>query len=115
MNQTRALNLARKAAIAYNPSFLSTPATFPSPAQNMVAIAKPPMLALLTNNGSNSPAQPTWKVPGSVTGYKPGVLLVEVVGCYRVHADADGGVTAQSNAGAPMVRAPPPFPLARRG
>jgi alpha-amylase len=104
--QVTALNMARKAAIAANSSFLSTPVAFPAPQASALAVAKPPLLALLTNVGSAASAQPSWSVPAGATGYAPNTDLVEVLGCTKVTTDAQGALSATAAGGAPMVFLP---------
>jgi alpha-amylase len=98
--------MARKAAIAANSSFLSTPVAFPAPQASALAVAKPPLLALLTNVGSAASAQPSWSVPADATGYAPNTDLVEVLGCTKVTTDAQGALSATAAGGAPMVFLP---------
>lgn len=57
------------------------------------------MLALLANGGSSS--SPSWTV--SSAGYQANEDLVDVVSCVKVTADSNGGVTAKSTGGLPMV------------
>jgi alpha-amylase len=102
----RALNLARKAAIAANDKFLTTPAAFPAPATGQLVLAKPPLLALLTNVGSAASAQPKWTVGTGASGYAPNTDLVEVLACTKVTTDAQGAVSVTTAGGAPMVFVP---------
>ena len=70
---------------------------------NSMSLSKPPMLALLTNVGSNSKS--TWGVSGgsSGSGYAPNTQLMEVLSCTTMTTDGNGGITAQTSNGQPMV------------
>ena len=65
-----------------------------------LALSKPPLLALLTNAGQSGAA--AWSVPGA--GYSAHQALTEVLSCAAVSADAQGGVSASTSSGQPMVR-----------
>ncbi|KAI0317669.1 glycoside hydrolase family 13 protein [Amylostereum chailletii] len=97
----RTLNAARKAAIASTSSFLTTP--FMSVHDESVAILKPPMLALLTNIGSQEGKSATWEVPGA---YAPNEMLVDVLTCSHMMANAQGDVVVPSDYGMPQVLMP---------
>lgn len=103
MKQVKALNGARKAAIAANSKFLSTAATFPQADTSALAVVKAPLLALLTNVGSAATTQASFKVAASATGYGKSVDLVDVLTCTKITTDSDGAVSVSSKAGAPMV------------
>ena len=68
---------------------------------NALAVSKPPLLALLTNTGSNGSAA-SWEVPGA--GFSANEALVEVLTCNTMTADGNGGISAKSNGGMPQVR-----------
>jgi len=68
-----------------------------------MAIFKPPMLALFTNVGSESPWGITWQVDAV---FSPNELLVDVLTCTKVMADAQGSVTVTSVYGMPQVLMP---------
>jgi alpha-amylase len=106
VKQVKALNLARKAAIGMNPKFLDTAVKFPSSSKSQIAVAKPPMLALLTNVGSSAKAPATWSVDAASTGYAPNTDLVDVLSCTKVTTDAKGAVSTTSKAGALIVLVP---------
>ena len=74
-----------------------------------MAVFKPPMLGLFTNVGSESPQGVTWKVDAV---FSPNELLVDVLTCAKIVADAQGSVTTQSVYGMPQVLMPAsvPFP-----
>ena len=99
VQHVQALNAARKAAAAANPSFYSTPVKFMSVTENGMAVLKSPMTALLSNKGSSS--DPDWTVASA--GYQPNELLVDVLSCTSVHADNHGGVSVQGSGGMPQV------------
>ncbi|KAJ7159673.1 glycoside hydrolase family 13 protein [Mycena filopes] len=102
----KALNAARKLAIAKNPDFLTSEAAWiPQSNPSALMLSKPPLLTLLTNIGANSSAeQPTWHIPAYL--YKPNATLVDVIACKVIVMDGnDGkGVTAvKAEGGMPMV------------
>jgi alpha-amylase len=68
-----------------------------------MAIFKPPMLALFSNIGTESSRAVTWQVDAI---FSPNELLVDVLTCNRVLADAQGGVTVTSMYGMPQVLMP---------
>lgn len=104
VKQVKALNGARKAAIGANKKFTSTAMTFPSTTQSTIAIAKPGLLALLTNVGTGGKA--SWKVDGSASGFEANTDLVDVLSCTTVHTDGQGGVSVDSDGGKPKVLVP---------
>jgi len=63
-----------------------------------IAIFKPPMLALFTNVGNESPWGITWQIDAV---FSPNELLVDVLTCTKVMADAQGSVTVTSMYGMP--------------
>ena len=97
-----ALNAARKAAASASSSFYSTPIKFLTNTATQLAMSKPPLLALLTNEGSTSSRQRT---VGSA-GYKANEGLVDVVSCNKVTADSNGGMSTTASGGEPVVLAP---------
>jgi alpha-amylase len=115
------MNAARKQAIEYSPDFLTTPVRppflVPAPfslltsiqmkflaiEDHSMVISKPPMLALFTNAGSESPQTVTWHVDNI---FPPGELLVDVLTCAKVQVDAQGGVTVPCAYGMPQVLMP---------
>ena len=102
VHQITALNIARKLASSSNPQFISTALRFTSVTESTFAISKPPMLALLTNQGSGG--SPVWDVPDA--GFGAGETVVDVLTCATFNADANGGVTVTGSAGAPVVLLP---------
>jgi alpha-amylase len=68
-----------------------------------LAISKPPMLALFTNVGSEDSRGVTWHVDDI---FSKNELLVDVLTCTTVLADAQGGVTVPSVNGMPQVLMP---------
>ncbi|KAI0250972.1 glycoside hydrolase family 13 protein [Lactifluus subvellereus] len=97
------MNAARKEAIEYSPDFLTTPMKFLAVEDHSMAVSKPPMLALYTNIGSESPRSITWHVDAV---FSPSELLVDVLTCTKVLADAQGGVTVPCAYGMPQVLMP---------
>ncbi|OCH88147.1 alpha-amylase [Obba rivulosa] len=102
VNHVKTLNAVRKSAIASNGSFLTTPLKFLATTSSTLAVSKPPLLALLSNGGNAS--SPSWSVPNA--GYAANEPLVDVVSCASVTADSNGGVSASSQGGVPMVLMP---------
>ena len=92
----------RKSAGKYNSTFYSTPLKFIENTPTELVLSKPPMLALLNNKAAQTDVQ--WTV-GSTT-YAPGTNLVDVVSCQQITADDNGGFTATSSKGDPMVLLP---------
>jgi alpha-amylase len=68
-----------------------------------VAVFKPPMLALLTNVGSDGSRGITWKVDAI---FSPNEPLVDVLTCTKITADTNGGVAIPSLYGMPQVLMP---------
>jgi alpha-amylase len=107
VDHVKALNAARKAAIADYPVYLFTPMTFPEVTATTLAVYKHPMLALFTNAGSNGTA--TWNVRG--TEWAPGTELLEVFSCRRVFVDSTSGLVASSVGGQPQLYIPASAPF----
>ncbi|KAI9463807.1 glycoside hydrolase family 13 protein [Russula earlei] len=99
----RSLNTARKEAIEFSTDFLTTPMKLLAIQDHSMAVFKPPMLALFTNIGSESPRGITWQVDAV---FPPKELLVDVLTCTEVMADSQGGVTVPSVYGMPQVLMP---------
>ncbi|KAI0036501.1 glycoside hydrolase family 13 protein [Vararia minispora EC-137] len=97
----QSLNAARRQAMASSPNFLKTPMQFYAVEEHSVAVLKPPMLALLTNVGSDTSQGARWIVPRA---FAPHALLIDVLTCAPVLADANGGVDIVSQYGMPQVR-----------
>lgn len=64
-----------------------------------LAVSKPPLLALITNAGSNSTGG-SW---AAKKVYKANETLVDVLTCRRFWADANGGVDVKIVGGMPQV------------
>ena len=109
VNHVKALNGARKAAIAACPEYLVTPMTFPEVTATTLAVYKHPLLALFTNAGSNGNA--SWNVQD--TDYPPGMELLEVFSCSRITVNSTGGVVASSTDGQPQLYIPASAPYTR--
>ncbi|KAI9572501.1 glycoside hydrolase family 13 protein [Boletus coccyginus] len=100
-----ALNQARKAAIASEKYFLTTPMQFlDAQSPNTLAISKPPLLALLTNIGSQQTSSVRWNVTHPVFNGKQ--QLVDVLTCRTFIAGENGSVSIQSDEGMPKVLMP---------
>jgi len=98
----KTLNGARKAAIAANIQFLSTPMSFPFSSETALAVSKPPMLALFTNVGTGGTA--SWSVPKS--GYSGNTQLIDVLSCTTVTTNSEGGLTVSATNGLPQIYLP---------
>ncbi|KAI0742260.1 alpha-amylase [Daedaleopsis nitida] len=96
------LNAARRAAVAQNSKFLTTPAKLYAVTPSTLAVSKPPMLALLTNGGNDS--VPIWNIPDA--GYASHEELVDVLTCTAVVADKNGGLLVQGSLGNPQILLP---------
>lgn len=68
-----------------------------------MVVSKPPMLALFTNAGSESSHGLTWHADAV---FQPNELLVDVLTCTKVSADAQGGVSVPCVYGMPQVLMP---------
>ncbi|KIK01831.1 glycoside hydrolase family 13 protein [Laccaria amethystina LaAM-08-1] len=98
------LNAVRKAAAAANSSFLTTPLKFITQQDpSLLAVSKPPLIALLTNLGSNSTKSSTWVASGVASANE---VLVDVLSCATVKADGSGGVSVAVVGGLPQVLIP---------
>ncbi|KAJ3885788.1 alpha-amylase [Lentinula edodes] len=105
LTHVQALNSARKQAISYNSSFLTTRASFISQSSiSTLAISKPPLLTLLTNGGNSSNA--TWIIPSTAGLYSPNETLVDVLSCDSVMMGSDGSLTVVATNGLPKVLMP---------
>lgn len=76
--------------------------TFPEVTATTMAVYKHPLLALLTNVGSNGTA--SWNVHG--TNLIPGMELLEAFSCSRVAVSDTGGLMATSVSGQPQLYIP---------
>ncbi|KAN0101159.1 glycoside hydrolase family 13 protein [Tylopilus felleus] len=100
-----ALNQARKAAIKSEKYFLTTPMQFlDASSANTLVVSKPPLLALLTNIGSENTSSVRWNVTQPV--FRNRQELVDVLTCRTFFAGDDGGVSIQSDGGMPKVLMP---------
>ncbi|KAJ3859433.1 alpha-amylase [Lentinula novae-zelandiae] len=105
LTHVQALNSARKQAISYNSSFLTTKASFISQSSiSTLAISKPPLLTLLTNGGNSSNA--TWIIPSTAGLYSPNETLVDVLTCDSVMMASDGSLNVVATNGLPKVLMP---------
>ncbi|KAI0691609.1 alpha-amylase [Earliella scabrosa] len=102
VTHVKILNAARRASIAANSKYLTTPAKLYAVTPSTLAVSKPPMLALLTNVGNSSDV--TWNVPDA--GYRAHQELVDVLTCSTVVADKKGGVLVHSVQGHPQILLP---------
>ncbi|KAJ7115322.1 glycoside hydrolase superfamily [Mycena epipterygia] len=102
----KALNSARKSAIAGNSSFLTGAASWvPQQNPSSLMLSKPPLLTLLTNVGAGASAQPAWSIPAGL--YAANTTLINVLACAAVVVDAAGGATAvPAQGGLPQVLMP---------
>ncbi|KAJ6505806.1 alpha-amylase [Mycena vitilis] len=104
----KALNTARRQAMAANGGFLTTPAKYlPQPDPHTLALSKPPLLSLLTNVGlpaNDSVPATSWRIPAGV--YPSGTILVDVLACRAFTVAGDGDTTVQAEEGMPRVLLP---------
>ena len=109
VDHVKALNAARKAAIATCPVYLFTPMRFLEVTATTLVVYKHPLLALFTNVGSNGTS--SWNVRG--TNWAPGTELLEVFSCSRVVVDRTRGFMTSSIGGQPQLYIPASSPLER--
>ena len=76
--------------------------SFPLASETILAVSKPPMLALFTNVGTGGTT--SWNVARS--GYSGNVQLIDVLSCTVVTTNSDGGLTANTSNGLPQVYLP---------
>lgn len=97
------LNAVRKLAINSKQDFLTTQMTFiPQSNDNVIAVSKPPLLALLTNAGNSSTA--TWTIPEDAGLFLKGQTLIDVLTCQPYNVDpVTGSLTVESRYGLPQV------------
>ncbi|KZT55581.1 glycoside hydrolase family 13 protein [Calocera cornea HHB12733] len=100
------LNNARKAAMNGSSSFLSTHMSVISTSTHSIAIAKAPMLAVLTNVGQGAQGQVSLSVSSLGSGYAANSQLVDVISCSSVKVDGSGNLAFTTQAGAPAVFLP---------
>ncbi|KAF9221280.1 glycoside hydrolase family 13 protein [Gyrodon lividus] len=101
------LNQARKAAITSENYFLTTPASMQfldANEDNTLVVSKPPMLALLTNVGTQPTTSVRWNVTHPV--FKSRERLVDILTCRTYISGENGGVSIQSDGGMPKVLMP---------
>ncbi|KAF8532746.1 glycoside hydrolase superfamily [Gautieria morchelliformis] len=102
LTHVTSLNQARKAAINASSTFLTTPMKILNSNANSLTISKPPLLGLLTNVGNASVS--SWGVLNA--GYSANANLMEVLTCTKMQADGQGGVSANTATGQPMIILP---------
>ncbi|EGN94185.1 glycoside hydrolase family 13 protein [Serpula lacrymans var. lacrymans S7.3] len=105
VSHMKTLNAARKAAIAPQTSyFLTNPMTFMNQSNSsMLAVSKPPMIALLTNVGSNATEDVAWTVHSAFGAHE---YVIDVLTCNTIQADSKGGMTVKALKGMPQVLMP---------
>ena len=103
----RYLNIARKLAGRVNSKFYTTAARFihQSPT-SLLAVWKPPLLALLTNTGSVATSPPTWNIPASEKLFKSREKVVDILTCAFYTADDNGGLSIVAKGGLPKILLP---------
>jgi len=74
----QALNAARRSATASHPSFLTTPMHPYQLDNHTIALTKPPLLTVLTNYGSGTPAIGIYLSPRQ-TAYKPLLPIIDIL------------------------------------
>ncbi|KAG9010613.1 hypothetical protein FRB93_003881 [Tulasnella sp. JGI-2019a] len=100
------LNAARRMAMKANSAFITSPAVIAGSSNNAIALAKFPLLTVLTNAG-NASAVTSFTV-SSGSGYKSGVTLVNILasGCDATTVAKDGSLTVNFTGGLPKVYLP---------
>ncbi|KAH9926592.1 alpha-amylase [Epithele typhae] len=91
VTHVKALNGARKAAIAANGNFLSTKTQILSSTTDSMAVSKAPLLSCSPTRATAPPANE---------------VLVDVLSCNTVTADSKGAISASNSNGEPMVFVP---------
>jgi len=96
----RFLNMARQLAGGANSSFYTTAARFiHQSSPSLLAVWKPPLLALLTNIGSAARSPPTWNIPASERLFKSKEKVVDILTCVSFTADDNGGLSIVAEGG----------------
>ncbi|KAG8996471.1 hypothetical protein FRB94_008267 [Tulasnella sp. JGI-2019a] len=100
------LNAARRMAMKANSAFITSPAVIAGSSNNAIALAKFPLLTVLTNAG-NASAVTSFTV-SSGSGHKSGVTLVNILasGCDATTVAKDGSLTVNFTGGLPKVYLP---------
>ncbi|GLB36809.1 putative protein with domain of unknown function (DUF1966) [Lyophyllum shimeji] len=104
VNHVKAMNAARKAAIAANSSYTTAPMSFLAQSDNGLVVSKPPLVALLTNVGNSSTAATTWDIPAST--FKGSETVVNVLDCKTMTAAPDGSLHVRVQGGMPQLLLP---------
>ena len=103
----RYLNIARKLAGRANSNFYTTAARFiHQSSPSLLAVWKPPLLALLTNIGSTATSPPIWKIPASAKLFKSKEEVVDILTCVVFTADDNGGLSIIAEGGLPKILLP---------
>ncbi|KZO91942.1 glycoside hydrolase family 13 protein [Calocera viscosa TUFC12733] len=100
------LNMARQAAKNGSSSFLTTHMEVISTSTHSIAMAKYPMLSVLTNVGQSASGQVSVAVGSLGNGYSANSELVEVISCSSVKVDGSGNLAFTTQSGAPAVFLP---------
>lgn len=101
-NHSVALVAARQVAAKANSNFLSTKVQFLNSSESSIIASKPPLVALLTNQGNSS--TPTWSVSG--VGFSANEEVYDVLSCTKYTADGNGALTVTGSSGQPQVLLP---------
>jgi len=101
----QALNAARRSATASHPSFLTTPMHPYQLDNHTIALTKPPLLTVLTNYGSGTPAIGIYLSPRQ-TAYKSLLPIIDILSNQIYSTDPRGGITIPLVAGEPRVFLP---------
>ena len=103
----RYLNIGRQLAGDANSNFYTTAAQFVHQSSpSLLAVWKPPLLALLTNIGSAAKSPPTWNISGSEKLFKSKEKVVDILTCVAFTADDNGGLSIVAEGGLPKVLLP---------
>ncbi|KII86283.1 glycoside hydrolase family 13 protein [Plicaturopsis crispa FD-325 SS-3] len=98
----KTLNTIRKTAMGANGSFLTTSMEFiPQTNTALMAISKPPLVALFANVGVNDTSGAAWTLPAGT--FRASEPVVDVLTCNAMMADGSGGMVVQAHMGQPQV------------
>ncbi|KAI0338565.1 glycoside hydrolase family 13 protein [Trametopsis cervina] len=102
VQHVEALTTARQTAAKANSNFLSTKVQFLTASPSSLVISKPPLVALLTNQGSQS--TPTWSV--SNAGFTANEEVWDVLTCTKYTTDSNGALSVTGSGGKPQILLP---------
>ena len=100
----RRLNRARRTALSH-PAFLTTPARATRISSHIISIRNSPLLTVLNNLGTRS-APTVAYLPQAQTGYKPLLVVIDVISGQVLGTDQKGGLSVPIVNGEPRVFLP---------